>query len=145
MGPAYRGHARVFLKDLEKIRPSAIIDIIYSGETFKLEQTVQKGMKALRQLLRVPNIGADISETCQRCGYMASNDLCVGRFIGVKPAQAYITPESLCSFTRPRGRSRSSCTGEYLWRVREIKLNRAETSSRLISGLARWSPKHSSL
>jgi len=29
---AYRGHARTFLKDLEKIRPSAIIDIIHSGK-----------------------------------------------------------------------------------------------------------------
>lgn len=28
---AYRGHVRSFLKNLEKIRPSAIIDIIYSG------------------------------------------------------------------------------------------------------------------
>lgn len=31
---AYRGHARVFLKDLEAARPSAIIDIIHSGEAF---------------------------------------------------------------------------------------------------------------
>lgn len=29
---AYRGYARTFLKNLEKIRPSAIIDIIHSGE-----------------------------------------------------------------------------------------------------------------
>lgn len=28
---AYRGHAREFLKDLEKIRPSVIMDIIHSG------------------------------------------------------------------------------------------------------------------
>lgn len=29
---AYRGHARTFLKDLEKIRPSVIMDIIHSGK-----------------------------------------------------------------------------------------------------------------
>lgn len=29
---AYRGHVRSFLKNLEKIRPSAIIDIIQSGK-----------------------------------------------------------------------------------------------------------------
>ena len=46
---AYRGHARLFLKDLEAIRPSAIIDIIHSGESFKLEQSGQKGMKAMRE------------------------------------------------------------------------------------------------
>ncbi|KAK4689491.1 cytoplasmic tRNA 2-thiolation protein 1, partial [Tremellales sp. Uapishka_1] len=59
---AYRGHARVFLKDLEAIRPSAIIDIIHSGESFVIEQTVAKGMKTM--------------QTCLRCGYMSSNDLC---------------------------------------------------------------------
>ncbi|KAK1927030.1 VEG136 protein [Papiliotrema laurentii] len=59
---AYRGHARVFLKDLEAVRPSAIVDIIHSGESFVLEQTVQKSIKPL--------------QTCLRCGYMSSNDLC---------------------------------------------------------------------
>lgn len=29
---AYRGHARTFLKDLEKVRPSSIFDIIHSGK-----------------------------------------------------------------------------------------------------------------
>lgn len=28
---AYRGHARALLKDMEKIRPTCIMDIIYSG------------------------------------------------------------------------------------------------------------------
>ncbi|KAJ9108965.1 nucleotidyltransferase [Naganishia friedmannii] len=59
---AYRGHARVFLKDLEAIRPSAIIDIIHSGETFQLDEDVKSGMKAL--------------QNCLRCGYISSNDLC---------------------------------------------------------------------
>ncbi|KAL7409692.1 hypothetical protein BDY24DRAFT_402649 [Mrakia frigida] len=59
---AYRGHARVFLKDLEAIRPSSIIDIIKSGETFVLAGEVKKGMKA--------------QQTCLRCGYISSNDLC---------------------------------------------------------------------
>jgi hypothetical protein len=47
--PAYRGHARVFLKDLEAIRPSAIIDIIHSGESFELGQEVKGGMKSMRE------------------------------------------------------------------------------------------------
>ena len=51
MSTAYRGHARVFLKDLEAIRPSAIIDIIHSGESFVLEQSVQRGMKAMREFI----------------------------------------------------------------------------------------------
>jgi cytoplasmic tRNA 2-thiolation protein 1 len=42
----------VFLKDLEAIRPSAIVDIIHSGESFVLEQAVQKGIKSLRECIR---------------------------------------------------------------------------------------------
>lgn len=59
---AYRGHARVFLKDLEAARPSAIIDIIHSGEAFELREEVKKVQKA--------------QQICQRCGYMSSNSLC---------------------------------------------------------------------
>lgn len=59
---AYRGHARVFLKDLEAARPSAIIDIIHSGEAFEVAQDVkQKAQRMVsfsssspRSLVRVP-------------------------------------------------------------------------------------------
>lgn len=57
---AYRGHARTFLKDLEAIRPSAIVDIIHSGEAFEIKE----GTKMPTQ------------KTCERCGYMSSNELC---------------------------------------------------------------------
>ncbi|ORX47982.1 cytoplasmic tRNA 2-thiolation protein 1 [Hesseltinella vesiculosa] len=57
---AYRGHARTFLKDLESIRPSTIIDIIHSGEAFE----IKTGVKMPSQ------------KTCVRCGYMSSNELC---------------------------------------------------------------------
>ncbi|KAL1747743.1 hypothetical protein HDZ31DRAFT_31141 [Schizophyllum fasciatum] len=59
---AYRGHARVFLKDLEAARPSAIIDIIHSGEAFEIREEVKATQKS--------------QQTCKRCGYMSSNDLC---------------------------------------------------------------------
>lgn len=29
---AYRGYARIFLKDLERLKPSSIMDIIHSGD-----------------------------------------------------------------------------------------------------------------
>ncbi|KAI9317570.1 cytoplasmic tRNA 2-thiolation protein 1 [Dichotomocladium elegans] len=57
---AYRGYARTFLKDLESIRPSAIIDIIHSGEAFEIKADV-----------KMPT-----PKTCKRCGYMSSNDIC---------------------------------------------------------------------
>jgi cytoplasmic tRNA 2-thiolation protein 1 len=46
---AYRGHARAFLKDLEAARPSAIVDIIHSGEAFELREEVKKGAKVQRE------------------------------------------------------------------------------------------------
>ncbi|OMJ26597.1 Cytoplasmic tRNA 2-thiolation protein 1 [Smittium culicis] len=57
---AYRGYARVFLKDLEAVRPSAILDIIYSGELLTIKNKVKMPTQS----------------TCKRCGYMSSNDLC---------------------------------------------------------------------
>ncbi|KAG5639139.1 nucleotidyltransferase [Sphagnurus paluster] len=59
---AYRGHARVFLKELEAARPSAIIDIIHSGEAFEVREEVKATQR--------------VQQTCKRCGYMSSNDLC---------------------------------------------------------------------
>lgn len=57
---AYRGHARTYLKDLESIRPSSIIDIIHSGDSL--------GVKA--------EVKLPVQCTCSRCGYIASQDLC---------------------------------------------------------------------
>lgn len=45
---AYRGHARTFLKDLEVARPSAIIDIIHSGEAFEVREDVKATQKPQR-------------------------------------------------------------------------------------------------
>lgn len=57
---AYRGYARAFLKDLEAVRPSSILDIIRSGEAFE----VRDGVKVPQQM------------TCERCQYISSNRLC---------------------------------------------------------------------
>lgn len=57
---AYRGHARTFLKDLEAIRPSSIIDIIHSGECM-----------AVKQGVKMPTQG-----NCPKCGYISSQALC---------------------------------------------------------------------
>jgi len=59
---AYRGFARDFLKDLESIRPSSIIDIIHSGENFNITEETKS---------KLPDQG-----NCTRCGYISSNDLC---------------------------------------------------------------------
>ncbi|EFJ25043.1 hypothetical protein SELMODRAFT_100488 [Selaginella moellendorffii] len=57
---AYRGYARDFIKDLEAIRPRAIVDIIKSGEDFRISSTA-----------RMP-----VQGVCSRCGYISSQKLC---------------------------------------------------------------------
>ena len=57
---AYRGYARAFLKDLECICPTAIIDIIHSSD-----------MMSVRGEVKMP-----IQGTCTRCGYISSQELC---------------------------------------------------------------------
>lgn len=57
---AYRGHARTFLKDLEKIRPSVIMDIIHSGEQLEFRDTIKK----------------QIQGTCDTCGFISSCQPC---------------------------------------------------------------------
>jgi len=59
---AYRGYARNFLKDLEALRPSSIIDIIHAGENFHIRQET---------INRYREQG-----TCARCGYISSNQIC---------------------------------------------------------------------
>lgn len=77
---AYRGHARVFLKDLEAARPSAIIDIIHSGEAFEVKDDVKATQKIQRTSPRLFTCtsanGVSLVEICKRCGYMSSNELC---------------------------------------------------------------------
>ena len=57
---AYRGYARAYLKDLESIRSSAIIDIIHSGDSL-----------AVKSDIKLP-----VQGTCERCGYISSQKLC---------------------------------------------------------------------
>merc|ERR1712029_1149703 len=59
---AYRGHARAFIKDLEKIRPSTIIDIIHSGENLRFKSDVKQKMPSAAK--------------CKRCGYISSMEIC---------------------------------------------------------------------
>lgn len=76
---AYRGHARTFLKDLEVARPSAIIDIIHSGEAFSVREDVKAAQKPQRKAgccVIESGVIVSLSETCKRCGYMSSNELC---------------------------------------------------------------------
>lgn len=57
---AYRGHARVLLKDMERIDPSVIMNVIHSGESLRINETVN--------LPKLTN--------CERCSYVSSQAVC---------------------------------------------------------------------
>lgn len=59
---SYRGHAREFLKDIESIRPSSIIDIIKSGDSLQLGCLAKEKLPEQRK--------------CSRCGYISSQEMC---------------------------------------------------------------------
>lgn len=91
---AFRGTARELLKGLGAIRPSCIMDIIYSGEHFVLSQKkkITTRYKNGRDKKKTPTegheqeINADGTvllntkkrdgNTCEKCGYITSNKIC---------------------------------------------------------------------
>lgn len=83
---AFRGTARVLLKNLESIRPSCIIDIIHSGEHFKLKPRKQKALNHKKHSFRTveevevrPDGSVSLKKDgnrCERCGYLSMNKIC---------------------------------------------------------------------
>lgn len=86
---AYRGHARAFLKDLEKIRPSVIMDIIHSGislHSWRDFRILSSGMRLPSKsiLIIVPgeslqikqNVKLPVRGECTRCGAVSSQEVC---------------------------------------------------------------------
>ncbi|KAL3158142.1 cytosolic thiouridylase subunit Ctu1 [Trebouxia sp. C0010 RCD-2024] len=59
---AARGLARDFVKDLEATRPRAIVDLIHSAETFRIELGSEGNLPQPRK--------------CDRCGYICSQSVC---------------------------------------------------------------------
>ncbi|CAI4222082.1 unnamed protein product [Auanema sp. JU1783] len=57
---AYRGYAREFVKNMERVRPKAILDLIQSGEALQIKKEV-----AMPTLMN-----------CTRCNYITSQKLC---------------------------------------------------------------------
>lgn len=55
------------MKNLESVRPCAILDVIHSGEMYLSHEQVKIGKEMKGQVI--------VGE-CERCGYMSSNKLC---------------------------------------------------------------------
>lgn len=87
---AFRGTARVLLKNLESVRPSCIIDIIHSGEHFKLKpkrvrknpivsKKKQGGIIDKTEVEVRPDGSVSLAKDgnrCERCGYLSMNKIC---------------------------------------------------------------------
>uniref|UniRef100_A0A7S3D5I5 Cytoplasmic tRNA 2-thiolation protein 1 n=1 Tax=Palpitomonas bilix TaxID=652834 RepID=A0A7S3D5I5_9EUKA len=58
---AYRGHAREYIKQLEAIDPSTILNIIKSAEQLEVSKKVER---------------QQVKRRCERCGYLSSQALC---------------------------------------------------------------------
>lgn len=77
---AFRGTTRELLKALEAVRPSIIMDIIFSGEHFVVKRKKQTVS------YKKNNVNADGSVSlnktfdkinkCEKCGYLSSNKIC---------------------------------------------------------------------
>ncbi|GAA5867653.1 hypothetical protein JCM3774_001546 [Rhodotorula dairenensis] len=98
---AYRGYARALVKDLEAVRPSAIVDLIYSGEAMAASLSL-RGRRAggdldpilqeqdrIRRGVEPPKAKAgaisggtagptkgQVQQSCSRCGLLTSQALC---------------------------------------------------------------------
>jgi len=57
---AFRGHLRGVIKDLERIEPMSVLNILYSGTAITLKQKIRKSKKLI----------------CKKCGFASSNPLC---------------------------------------------------------------------
>lgn len=77
---AYRGYARTFLKDLERLKPSSIMDIIHSGSKqlcswflhYKIILfNVLGETMCVKENVKLPDIGV-----CTKCGFVSSQDIC---------------------------------------------------------------------
>lgn len=91
---AFRGTARVLLKNLESVRPSCIIDIIHSGEHFKLKPRKERLINNKKNKKNIKKNELDNSNNeieirkdgsvsiskdgnrCERCGYLSMNKIC---------------------------------------------------------------------
>ncbi|SDA02976.1 BZ3500_MvSof-1268-A1-R1_Chr11-1g03245 [Microbotryum saponariae] len=83
---AYRGYARALVKDLEAVRPSSIVDLIYSGEMMAQSMSLNgrrvggdwsgkegelMGYKKLKGCA-----GRQVQQNCSKCNSLSSQPLC---------------------------------------------------------------------
>ncbi|CAI4444587.1 Ncs6p [Saccharomyces cerevisiae S288C] len=85
---AFRGTAREYMKNLEAVRPSCIIDIIQSGENLALKA---KKSNAGKRVVKFVD-----GNRCARCGYLSSNNICKACMLleGLEKSRAQVAIEN---------------------------------------------------
>ncbi|QPG73809.1 nucleotidyltransferase [Brettanomyces nanus] len=73
---AFRGTARTLLKNLETIRPSCILDVIHSGEQFKLKSRRIHDKEVEVRADGSVSLPSKDGNRCERCGYLSTNRIC---------------------------------------------------------------------
>lgn len=92
---AFRGTARTLIKNLEAIRPSTIIDIIHSGESFVLKKKSKGKGSIVKKTVKVDtddtaktqqgcgssvplafDSSLKLANRCETCGYLSHNKIC---------------------------------------------------------------------
>eukprot|EP00760_Papus_ankaliazontas_P005020 PhM_4_TR1233/c0_g1_i1/m.76878/K14168/CTU1, NCS6; cytoplasmic tRNA 2-thiolation protein 1 len=68
---AFRGNARVFIKDLEALRSESVLDILHSGEELAVVASTSDASTGTMTTTTGPNLNR-----CDKCGYMTSQKVC---------------------------------------------------------------------
>ncbi|VDN42357.1 unnamed protein product [Gongylonema pulchrum] len=95
---SFRSYIRTYVKELERIRPKAILDLIRSGESICVRT----------------NVSLPVLSACERCGYMSSQKICKACLLlqglntnnhklGVNSRQERFLVEFILSRRRSRG------------------------------------------
>lgn len=81
---AYRGKARDLIKELERVNPQTLIDIIHSAQHMEIKADG-------------PNVTVKPIGSCERCGFMSSNKLCKACVLleGLRKGQASLATSNL--------------------------------------------------
>lgn len=97
---AFRGTARTLLKNLESVRPSSILDIIRSGEQFRLKPRGKKRNANREMEVRADgsvSLGNRDGNRCERCGYLSTNRICKACILleGLNKSRAKVRVEGM--------------------------------------------------
>ncbi|VDK20103.1 unnamed protein product [Taenia asiatica] len=73
---SYRSHVRAYIKDLEKLRPRSILDVISSGEQMVIREGIKVAVKGMLPTSYMDTMLGCFVGNCVACGYISSQRFC---------------------------------------------------------------------